>query len=108
MSRPEAKNASPHLVWGRDWLLGGRQPGELSLQRVDMRKVAADVVVATALPGRQPEPASRVGVARSGATQVDDGGQVLLLLQRGGGGPLGLQRLGHAAIQEPGGQLDGV
>jgi len=73
------------------WLLGGRQPGELSLQRVDMREVSADVVIATALPGRQPEPASRVGVARPGATEVDDGGQVLLLPHRRGGDPLALQ-----------------
>src|SRR2546421_2624034 len=85
-----------------------REAGEPSLQRVDLREVSSDVVVTTSLAARQKEPPSRVGLARPGATQVDDGGQILLLRERGAGHPLALQRLRDATIQERGGQLDGV
>src|SRR5206468_2790603 len=76
--------------------------GSSSMTRTRPRRTGMRAVSANGWAG------PRARVARSGATQVDDGGQVLLLLQRGGGDPLALQRLGHAAIQEPGGQLDGV
>src|SRR5213594_4310011 len=81
-------------------LLAGGHSRELSLQAIDSRKVARDVVVAALLAGRQPEGAARVDVARAGAAQVDDRGQVLLLLERGGGDALARQRARDAAIQE--------
>src|SRR5439155_19197296 len=89
-------------------LPGGRQPEEQPLQLVDAREVAADVVVAAPLAGRQAEATPCVVVARPGSAQVDDGGQILLLLERGSGAPLAPHRVRDATIQEGGGQLDGV
>src|SRR5207244_2503542 len=48
-------------------LPGARQPGELSLQHVDVSEVTSDVVVAAVLAGMEAEAASCVGVARAGS-----------------------------------------
>jgi hypothetical protein len=64
-------------------LAGGRQPGELPLERVDLREVAANIVVAALLAGGQPEAPRGIGGARPRAAQVDHGGQILLLPGRG-------------------------
>src|SRR5438093_12655329 len=89
-------------------LPGRRQAHELPFQRVDLCQVAADVVVAAPLAGGQPEAAARVGVARPAATEMDDGGQILFLLERRGGDPLASHRRRDTAIEEGGGHLDGV
>src|SRR5437867_916379 len=67
---------------------GGRQPGEPPLHRIDLREVVADVVIAAPLVGIQPETAPCIGVAGPGSAEVDHCGQILLLLERGGGNPL--------------------
>src|SRR5207247_5914052 len=89
-------------------LPGRRQAHELPFQRVDLCQVAADVVVAAPLAGGQPEAAPRVGVARPGAAEMDDGGQILLLAERGRGDPQAPERTGDAPVQQGGRQLDGV
>src|SRR5437870_13838472 len=73
--------------------LGRREPGEIGLHGVDVGQVAADVVIAAVLARGQPEAAPRVGVAGAGAAEVDDGGEVTLLLERGGGDVLALECL---------------
>src|SRR5258706_6544238 len=59
--------------------IGRRQTREQPLQRVDLREVAGEVVGAAAL-SRGLETAARVGLAPRGAAEVDDGGEILLLL----------------------------
>jgi len=59
-----------HLLWEPEQpgqLAGGPQPRELPLQGVDLREVAADVVVAAPLAGRQPEAPRGIGGARARA-----------------------------------------
>src|SRR5881296_3293277 len=70
-----------------------RQPDEPPLQRVDVGEVAADIVVAAVLAGREAKAAPCVGVAWAGSAQVDHGRQILLLLERGGIDPLAFERL---------------
>src|SRR3989454_7206730 len=89
-------------------LPGARQPGELSLQHVDVSEVTSDVVVAAVLAGMEAEAASCVGVARAGSAQVDDRSEILLLLERRGADSLALERLGDAPIEEGGGHRHGV
>jgi hypothetical protein len=60
------------------------QPGELSLQRVDLCKVAAGVVVSASLAASESEALARVSVSGTVSAQVDDRCEVLPLLQRGG------------------------
>ena len=61
----------------------GHEPRELKLQRIDLRQVAAGVVVAASLAASEPEGAARVCVAGSAPAQVDHRCEVLPLLQRG-------------------------
>src|SRR5260221_8088275 len=61
--------------------IGRRQTRELPLQRVDLREVAGEVVRAAALPGGL-EAAAGIDLAPRGAAEVDDGGEILLLLER--------------------------
>src|SRR2546428_3010324 len=89
-------------------LTGPRQSHELPLHRVDLCQVAADGVGAARIAGGQPEAAACEGVARSSSTEVDDGGEILLLLERGGRAHLAPHRRRDTAIQESGGHLDGV
>src|SRR5437016_8042367 len=86
----------------------GGERREDAIHRVDLREVAAEVVLAAALAGARLEATLGVGVARCRATQVDDRSQVLLLLKRGAGDSLGAERAGDAAIQKRRGQLDRV
>src|SRR6185295_18218063 len=69
-----------------------RQPRKQPLHAVDAPEIGTHVVVATALSGSQSEAALGVGFARPGAAQVDQGSEILLLLQRGGGNSLPLER----------------
>src|SRR5687768_4605634 len=63
----------------------GREPRKLPLQPVDLCEVSACVMVAAPLTAPEPEAAAGVLVAGSASAQVDDCGEVLPLLQRGGG-----------------------
>src|SRR5262245_62306620 len=65
-------------------------------------------MVAAPLAGREAKAPARVGVARTGAAQVDHRGEILLLLERGVGNPLATERARNAAVQERGRQLDRV
>jgi hypothetical protein len=60
------------------------EPSELTLQRVDLCKVAARVVVAALLAASYSEAPARVSVTSTVLAQVDDLREVLPLLQRGG------------------------
>src|SRR4029453_8370751 len=82
--------------------------GELALQRVDLPQVTPDVMVAASLAGGQPEPAPRVRGARPFPAEMDQGGQVLLLLEGHRGEPLAGQHARHLAIQQRRGELHGV
>jgi hypothetical protein len=50
---------------------------EHTLHLIDMRDIHADIVVPTPLAVKQPKPASRVVVARTGAAQVDHRSQLV-------------------------------
>jgi hypothetical protein len=56
------------------------QPSELTLQRVDLRKVATGVVVAASLAASESEAPACVSVTGAVSAQMDDRGEVLPLL----------------------------
>src|SRR6059036_1252258 len=86
----------------------GGERREDALHRVDLREIAAEVVLAAALAAARPEAMLGIGVARCRATQMDDRSEVLLLLKRHAGDSLGAERAGDAAIEKRRGQLDRV
>jgi len=83
-----------------------RQPCEHAFHRVDLREITADVVIAAPVAGGQPKAALGVDITRPGAAQVDHAGQIMLLLERRGVDAPALQRIGDAAVQVGGRQLD--
>src|SRR4051812_30445828 len=85
-----------------------RQPRELALHRIELREVAAQVVLAAALARHGLEAAAREGVAGGAAAQVDDRGQVLLLRERRGDDAPPREGPRDAAVEEGRGHLDGV
>jgi hypothetical protein len=78
---------------------GSRQQCELALQQVDLCEVAARIVIAASLAGSESKPAAGVRVANAASAQVDDGCEVLTLLQRGGGDAVALERSRDRAIE---------
>jgi hypothetical protein len=78
----------PRPVWTASIISVGRtrtsvsrsQPSELTLQRVDLCKIAAGVVVAAKLAASQSEAPACVSVTGAVSAQVDDRREVLLLL----------------------------
>src|SRR5262249_57287556 len=54
------------------------------------------------------EAPSCIGVAQAGSAQVDDRGEILLLIERRGADSLALERLDDAPIEERSGHLHGV
>ena len=63
-------------------LVGGLgEAQELPLHRVDRGEVCCDVVVAATLAEGQTEAAARKGLGRTCAAEMDDGGEILLLLR---------------------------
>src|SRR4029453_11171411 len=89
-------------------LADGREAAEQPLHRVDLRQVGVNVVIAAFLAGGQLEASPRERVAPSGAAKVNDRGQVLLLLDRGGRGAVPRHRAGDAPVEQRRGHLDGV
>ena len=55
-----------------------------ALHRIDAGEIAMEIVIATPLTGKQPKTPPRIVLARPSAAQVDQGSQVLLLLERSG------------------------
>src|SRR6266850_3904899 len=94
----------PYAIRNRHVL--GRQPGELLLHHVDSLEVGSDVVIAAALVGHHPEAACCIGVARCGSTEMDHGGQILLLLERRWGEPPMCQRTRDVSVEQGRGHLD--
>jgi hypothetical protein len=60
---------------------GRGEARELTLQRVDLREIAAGVVIAAPLAAHKAEAATGVRIAGSAPAQVDDRGEILPLLQ---------------------------
>src|SRR4051794_2227688 len=56
---------------------------ELALHGVDLCEIAGDEVIAAALAIRELKAAARIAESRARATEVDDGGEILLLLRIG-------------------------
>src|SRR5574339_917658 len=75
------------------------QPNELTLQRVDLRKVASGIVVAASLAAFESEATACVSVTDAVSAQVDDRREVLPLLQRGGRNAVAGEDPRHRAIQ---------
>src|SRR5437879_7893165 len=65
-------------------------------------------MVAALLAGDQPKAAPCVGVAHSGSAEVNDCGQILLLLESGSSDPLAPHRACDATMQQSRCQFDGV
>src|SRR5262245_20579836 len=89
-------------------VLVGRQPAEQLLHRVDFREIAARVVITAYLPASQLEAAPRVNIACSRAAQVNDRGEILLLLEGRGRDLVARQRIRDAAVEERRSHFDGV
>src|ERR1700738_3539777 len=75
-----AEPEGPDVEAKRPLSVGGAAQ-EVTLHRVDLGEVCRDVVVAAALAGRQLEAAAREGPSRTRAAEMDDGGELLLLLE---------------------------
>ena len=54
---------------------------EHTLHPIDVREIHADIVITTPLAVNQPKTASRIGVPRARAAQVDHRSQLLLVLE---------------------------
>src|SRR5262245_59091958 len=78
---------------------------ELTLRGVDPCQIAAGIVTAAPLTAREPKAAAGVRVAGAGSAQVDDGREVLPLLQRGSGDAVAPKEVGDAAVQQRGGRI---
>src|SRR5262245_3603571 len=89
-------------------LVERREAAEQPLHRVDLCQVAADVVVTALLAGSQLESPLREGVATAGAAEVNDRGQVLLLLERRHYRAMPRHRAGDAPVEQRRRHLDGV
>src|SRR5690348_13368353 len=76
------------------------QPRELTLEQADLCDVTADVVVAASLAHSESEPAAHVHSAHAASAQVNDSGEVLALLQRGGRDVIALERSYDRAIEQ--------
>jgi hypothetical protein len=68
-------------------LKGDGHPSKLALHPVDLPKIATDVVVAAPLMVGQLESARGVSMAGTRSTEVDHGGQILLLPECDCAGP---------------------
>ena len=73
---------------------------------IDPYKVVADVVVAAPLVAGESEAMCCIGVACCSSTEMDHGGQILLLLQRRRGKPPVCQRARDVSVEQGRGQLD--
>src|SRR5262249_58170988 len=73
---------------------------EDALHRVDLREIHPDIVVAAALAGGEAELAPRVGIARCSPAEMDDRSEILLLLARGLGDAMALERLRDAPVEQ--------
>ncbi len=91
-----------------DRFVSCRRLGEPVLQRIDSCQVVSHVVVAAPLPGGQPEFACGISPSGPGSTQMDHGGQVLLLLKRDRVFPSLSYRLGDLPIEQCRRQFDGM
>src|SRR3977135_477803 len=100
ISKSTSSNRSP----GPGPSIERRQAREKPLQRVDLREVAGEVVGAAAL-SRGLEAAARVSLAPRGAAEVDDGGEILFLLERR---RAAREHVGDPAVEQRRGHLDGV
>jgi hypothetical protein len=65
---------------------------EHTLHLIDVHEIHADIVIPASLAVSQPKTASRVGVARPGAAQVDHRSQLMPVLERSGGHSVPLKR----------------
>ena len=68
-----------------------RELSKQALHAIDALEIGAHVVVTASLPGGQSETTPSVGFARSGAAEMNDGGEILLVLKRGSGNALTLE-----------------
>ena len=81
---------------------------ERSLHRIDLREIHADIVIPTPLAVNQPKPASRVVVARTGAAQMDQRSQLLLVLECSGGHSVPLESDRDTPVEVGRRELDSV
>jgi hypothetical protein len=85
-----------------------RKAQELSLHRIDFGDIRRDEVIAAALAGDHVKPAACVGRGRARAAEMDESGEILLLL-RACGRYAGMgESCRHMAVQIHGGELDGM
>jgi hypothetical protein len=81
---------------------------ELPLHRIDPCEVGSHVVVAASLMGTKPKAARGIGMAGSCSTEVNNGGQILLLLERDLANLSRSHRLCDATVEPSRSQLDGM
>src|SRR5262245_1045700 len=107
MSDGSPASSLPHCLTG-SLLTGGSLEGEVALHRIDPDEIDPGIVINTARRGGQLEAAPRIGVARGRPAQVDEGGHVLLLLERSAEDAPPRQRPLDLAIEIGRGHFDGV
>ena len=65
-------------------------------------------MIAAPLMRQEPKVSSDIGLSRAGATEVNDGGQILLSLERNSGDALPSDCTGDGTIEKSRGQFDGM
>src|ERR1700680_1844199 len=103
MARPRAR-----LLPNVTGLHVGGEAQELLLHRVDLGEICRDVVVAAALAGDQIEAAASERLGRTGAAEMNYGGELLLLLRAGRRVWPVCENGGDVAVQKHRRELDGV
>jgi hypothetical protein len=81
---------------------------ELPLHRIDPGEIGPHIVITASLMRRWTKAMCRKGMAGSGPTEVNDGGQILLLLECGYSNPSRSYCLYHAAVKLRRGQFNGM
>ncbi len=101
----------------REWLpggdipeqaLAGGQSGKLSLHVIHSIEITPGTVVPAPLTRGRPKAACSISVARTGPTEMNHGGHVLFLLERGTGASRLSDCAYHCTVEQSCRQLDGM
>src|SRR5882762_4321960 len=81
---------------------------KLPLHRIDLGDIGRDEVIAAALAGHHLKATAREGRGRTCAAEMDEGGEILLLLRAGRGVGHARENRRDLAVQVNGSEFDGV
>src|SRR5690348_357947 len=101
-----SRAAQPTLRWLIPGI--GSEAHKLPLHRIDLREIGRDEVIAAALAVDCLKTAAGEGQRRTWTAEMDEGGEILLLLRVCGHVGCAAENGGDIAVQIHGRELDGV